>query len=629
MSVQIDGSTGNIIATKADYSGNVSIGGTLTYEDVTNIDSVGLITARNGIKVDDLGVQVGTGATVDSAAANTLTFLTGGSERLRIDSSGRTLVGTDTAPTVAVTSSALFVVEGYTGVPTGDALISLQRGQAPASISSGAQLGGINFGANDGSRYAQIHVNSDGAGGTNDYPGRLVFSTTADGAATPSERLRITSGGLVGIQVTPTQQRLTIDVFNTGTTAASYDGINICNTSSTTNNGSAIIFGQTVAGNSNARIGVINSDRSSGSEDQDIFFGTLGAGSYAERLRITSTGKFGFNTTNPGAFDSGANHLVLLGNTSGTGNAGITIASGNDSYGNIYFADGTSGADAYRGHIAYDHDGNSMRFATNGTERLRIDSSGNIGIGVANPVQQSGIGLHINNNGGQSRIKLSSHSTPTADNGFDIIYETNNQVHLLNHENAALKFGANDAERMRIDSSGTLMIGNTDDDPGDANTNTGIAFRANGKYFISCAADGGHVNRNSDGYIMHTRRSGSHVGGISVSSTNTAFNTSSDYRLKENVVDITDGITRIKQLAPKRFNFIVDADKTVDGFLAHEAQTVVPEAVTGTHNEVDDDGNAVMQGIDPSKLVPLLTAALKEAIAKIETLESEVASLKG
>ena len=87
-------------------------------------------------------------------------------------------------------------------------------------------------------------------------------------------------------------------------------------------------------------------------------------------------------------------------------------------------------------------------------------------------------------------------------------------------------------------------------------------------------------------------------------------------------------ITRVKQLAPKRFNFIADDSRIVDGFLAHEAQAVVPEAVTGTHDEVDDDGNAVMQGIDHSKLVPLLTAALKEAIAKIETLEAKVAALE-
>ena len=91
---------------------------------------------------------------------------------------------------------------------------------------------------------------------------------------------------------------------------------------------------------------------------------------------------------------------------------------------------------------------------------------------------------------------------------------------------------------------------------------------------------------------------------------------------------MTGAIDRVKALAPKRFNFIADADRTVDGFLAHEAQAVVPEAVTGTHNEVDEDGNAVMQGIDQSKLVPLLTGALQEAIAKIETLEAKVAALE-
>ena len=111
-------------------------------------------------------------------------------------------------------------------------------------------------------------------------------------------------------------------------------------------------------------------------------------------------------------------------------------------------------------------------------------------------------------------------------------------------------------------------------------------------------------------------------GSISITSgTSVSYNTSSDYRLKENVVDLPGAIDRVKQLAPKRFNFIADADRTVDGFLAHEAQTVVPEAVTG-----EKDGEE-MQGIDQSKLVPLLTAALKEAIAKIETLETQNADL--
>ena len=107
-----------------------------------------------------------------------------------------------------------------------------------------------------------------------------------------------------------------------------------------------------------------------------------------------------------------------------------------------------------------------------------------------------------------------------------------------------------------------------------------------------------------------------------------SYNTSSDYRLKENVTAISDGITRLKTLKPYRFNFKADASKTVDGFFAHEV-TAVPEAITGTKDEVDSDDNPVYQGIDQSKLVPLLTAALQEAVAKIETLEAKVAALEG
>ena len=118
------------------------------------------------------------------------------------------------------------------------------------------------------------------------------------------------------------------------------------------------------------------------------------------------------------------------------------------------------------------------------------------------------------------------------------------------------------------------------------------------------------------------------VGSITVSSTSTAYNTSSDYRLKENLTPITDGIERVKLLQPKRFNFIGD-DKVVDGFVAHEAQEVVPESVTGEKDAIGWDGNPEYQGIDQGKLIPLLTAALQEAIAKIESLEARVQTLEG
>ena len=138
-------------------------------------------------------------------------------------------------------------------------------------------------------------------------------------------------------------------------------------------------------------------------------------------------------------------------------------------------------------------------------------------------------------------------------------------------------------------------------------------------------------------------------GSITTSGSSVAFNTSSDYRLKENVVPMDGAIDRLNQLKPYRFNFILDPNKVVDGFIAHEAQEVVPEAVTGTKDgmeeyevapeEKDEDGNVVkeavvetrekMQGIDQSKLVPLLVGALQEAIVRIEKLEQEVAVLKG
>jgi hypothetical protein len=117
-------------------------------------------------------------------------------------------------------------------------------------------------------------------------------------------------------------------------------------------------------------------------------------------------------------------------------------------------------------------------------------------------------------------------------------------------------------------------------------------------------------------------------GSISVGSSATSYNTSSDYRLKENVSDMGNAITRLKNLKPKRFNWISDENnELLDGFLAHEVDAVVPQAIHGEKDETKD-GEPIYQGIDQSKLVPLLTGALQEAITKIEVLESKVAALE-
>ena len=186
-------------------------------------------------------------------------------------------------------------------------------------------------------------------------------------------------------------------------------------------------------------------------------------------------------------------------------------------------------------------------------------------------------------------------------------------------------------ETMSTGCKATALFINTTSETNPAGTNTSstIALTTAGAINGNSTGVEHKLGRNTDGWILSFYSAGGHEGGVSISGSTTTYNTSSDYRLKENEVAISDGITRVKQLKPYRFNFKKNKSKTLDGFYAHEAQAVVPESVTGTKDEVDSKGEPVIQGIDQSKLVPLLTAALQEAITKIETLETKVAALEG
>ena len=175
------------------------------------------------------------------------------------------------------------------------------------------------------------------------------------------------------------------------------------------------------------------------------------------------------------------------------------------------------------------------------------------------------------------------------------------------------------------DVNGILFVGTT--------TSVGGTSKCYFKFSGAGTRYGMSMRPNSAGhtyYIYLVNASNTFVGGISMDSDNAGvtYATSSDYRLKENISDMTGAIDRVKALKPKRFNFKVDENKKIkDGFLAHEAQEVVPEAVTGEKDAMKD-GEIAPQGIDQSKLVPLLTGALQEAIAKIEVLEQKVAALE-
>ena len=266
-------------------------------------------------------------------------------------------------------------------------------------------------------------------------------------------------------------------------------------------------------------------------------------------------------------------------------------------------------------------------------ERLRIDSKGRVGINTTG-FADTATALNIKNGATGSDhtfLDIECNTNETCRVRFSEDGSTYPGEIRYNTQHNRLEFHANSNERMRITSAGDVQVKEYD-------PRIGAAFSAGSgnftSYFAATGSGTGNIpmiieRHSDDGVAIEFKRNTSVVGNINVTSTTTNYVTSSDYRLKENVVDLDGAITRVKQLSPKRFNFIVDAATTVDGFLAHEAQAVVPEAVTGSKDGVDDDGNAVMQGIDQSKLVPLLTAALKEAISEIETLKTKVAALEG
>ena len=190
------------------------------------------------------GIYFGSGSTGEaaitavetSAGSTSLTFGTRGggarAERARIDESGRLLLGTSSSPTVGDAQYGLFRIQGNTSSASGFGLLSIGRGQAAASISSGSELGHIHFTANDGSPYAVISGYSDAAGGSGDYPGRLVFSTTADGASSPTERMRITNSGYAKFTNTGTVNSTT-SAIHEFTSSNNERVLGVWNTSST------------------------------------------------------------------------------------------------------------------------------------------------------------------------------------------------------------------------------------------------------------------------------------------------------------------------------------------------------------------------------------------------------------
>jgi hypothetical protein len=318
----------------------------------------------------------------------------------------------------------------------------------------------------------------------------------------------------------------------------------------------------------------------------------------------------------------------------------------------------------------------TIAFETDGSERARIDSSGRLLVGPAAssiPTNGANAGLQLHNVANANGAQLSIVKFNTAAGGGTLVLGKSKSATVaagavvanndslgnivfvgddgtdLGSSGAQISAsvdgtpGANDmpgrlvfsttadgsaspTERMRIDNAGKVFFGKTSTD----NNVVGMLYEQTGNLIVTRSGNVPLIlNRTTnDGTVADFRTSNTTRGTISISGSTTSYNTTSDYRLKENVVLLTGAIDRLQQIPVHRFNFIADPDTVVDGFIAHEAAAIVPECVTGEKDEVDENGDPIYQGIDQSKIVPLLTAALQEAIAKINALEARITALE-
>ena len=307
------------------------------------------------------------------------------------------------------------------------------------------------------------------------------------------------------------------------------------------------------------------------------------------------------------------------------------LSSGSATDGYVLTADG-SGNSAWEAAA-----GGVAGIVSNATSTaITIDSAGNVGINEASPdfsgFGSNGGGLELDDVGSSfTAVKVSQGST-----GNLYLAANTGAAYLWQHSNSPLIIGTNNAERIRIqDGNGRVGINasgiaySSSEKLSLFNDNFGFGIRA------SYTGQGIWITETTGTYLSFAYGSGGAAGGgISFSGGTTSYNTSSDYRLKENVTYTWDATTRLKQLKPARFNWISDdTDTLIDGFLAHEVFSIVPEAVTGEKDAVytaeeaenaagAEAGDIKVQVMDNSKLVPLLVKTIQELEERITTLEN-------
>jgi hypothetical protein len=424
--------------------------------------------------------------------------------------------------------------------------------------------------------------------------------------------LQLASNGTTTALTIDTSQRVGIGLTNPSTPLDVYGAINVRS-------------GYNVQWGTNANYIAANTSL--------MQFGVNGS----ERMRIDSSGNVGIGVT-PNAWGSGYKTIQLT--------DGVVFCEGgaNTYVGNNWFNDGANKYIATGAAALYEQGGGvhawyTAASGTGGTavtfsERMRIDSAGNVGIGTSSPTDTAGFSRALDLNGASGAAYYArtngSATNFTAFGNFGV------DGYISNRAAGILSFNNNGSERMRVTSGGNFLVGTTADitsgstgiarscfDSGSGQN--GMKIKVNDDNYATIITTGSGTNH----YAMYMNNSsGTNVGSIYCSSTATTYNTGSDYRLKENIAPMTGALAKVQQLKPCVYTWKADGS-TGEGFIAHELQEIVPVCVNGEKDAVDKNGKPIYQGVDYSKLVTTLTAAIKEQQAMIEELKAEVQALKG
>jgi hypothetical protein len=387
---------------------------------------------------------------------------------------------------------------------------------------------------------------------------------------------------------------------------------------SSSNSGSVVTFG---AGTKDVFISL------PASKTNTVEAGNLTFASTAQRItgdfsNGTQSNRVFFQTTTAG----GGTSVGTIPNATGANSA--FNAFGGPDPGNASFAQLRAGSDTSDVRLTSGITGTGtyypMTFYTGGSERMRLDTSGNVGIGTSSPAGKvsaerasasAGWAYHFKATG----VSNDSGFYMTASNNTEMVLRDGSaNLSLITNSGNNLVFSTAGTERARIDSNGNVQINTTNA----AATGTTCRFTIqDGTTYLPFGINNNAAGTDASNVALFARN-GTTTGTISVTGTTTAYNTSSDYRLKHDVQPMLSGLSTIAALKPSTYKWNAD-NSPGEGFIAHELQAVIPQAVTGEKDAVNDDGSIKSQGVDYSKIVVHLVAAIQELKAEIDLLKGK------